>query len=600
MTPEQLLHHFDRISEAQDAIPSLRRFILDLAVRGKLVEQDPNDESAAELLKRVQAEKALLMVKRRIRPNKDIEYSESADEAYSPNGWCWVHIDDIAIIQGGKRLPAGAGFSKEKTPHIYIRVTDMKDGTIRTDNLQYITSDIQKVISQYTIDKEDLYITIAGTIGQIGRVPPALDGQNLTENAAKIVFREIDPDFLYLVLSADAVQEQFRDKTKQMAQPKLALKRIAGARFPLPPLAEQHRIVVKVDELMAMCDQLQAAQTEREQSRDRLVAASLNKLNQSEQSRRPGMDCRDPDFRDESNAKPTKPAAIQAKQPADIAEAPPGYLPVNWVPAIPAGTTGFDDMRFVLENLPRLTTRPAHIKQLRQTILNLAVQGSLTEKEPGNSNKVKSSSLVLDEPKPYEIDNSWGWVRMDEIVTFTGGSQPPKSTFIFEPRAGYTQLVQIRDFKSDAYLTFVPNEKANRPFNLDDVMIGRYGPPVFQILRGLSGTYNVALMKASPASSVITRDFIFLLLQESRIHDVVVKESERTAGQTGIRLPLLNSFVVGLPPLAEQHRIVTKVDELMTLCDQLETQLTSTAADSRRLLEAVLHEALLPVSEQAA
>jgi type I restriction enzyme S subunit len=257
-------------------------------------------------------------------------------------------------------------------------------------------------------------------------------------------------------------------------------------------------------------------------------------------------------------------------------------------------------MRFVLENLPRLTTRPAHIKQLRQTILNLAVQGSLTEKEPGNSNKVKSSSLVLDEPKPYEIDNSWGWVRMDEIVTFTGGSQPPKSTFIFEPRAGYTRLVQIRDFKSDAYLTFVPNEKANRPFNLDDVMIGRYGPPVFQILRGLSGTYNVALMKASPASSVITRDFIFLLLQESRIHDVVVKESERTAGQTGIRLPLLNSFVVGLPPLAEQHRIVTKVDELMTLCDQLETQLTSTAADSRRLLEAVLHEALLPVSEQAA
>jgi type I restriction enzyme S subunit len=99
-------------------------------------------------------------------------------------------------------------------------------------------------------------------------------------------------------------------------------------------------------------------------------------------------------------------------------------------------------------------------------------------------------------------------------------------------------------------------------------------------------------MKASPISDDISKDFLFLLLQESRIHDEVVRESERTAGQTGIRLPLLNSFVVGLPPLAEQHRIVAKVDKLMTLCDQLETQLTTTEADSRCLLEAVLCDAL--------
>jgi type I restriction enzyme S subunit len=627
MNPEQLLQHFDRISEAQDAIPSLRRFILDLAVRGKLVEQDPNDESAAELLKRVQAEKALLMVKRRIRPNKDIEYSESADEAYSPNGWCWVHIDDIAIIQGGKRLPAGAGFSKEKTPHIYIRVTDMKDGTIRTDNLQYITSDIQKVISQYTIDKEDLYITIAGTIGQIGRVPPALDGQNLTENAAKIVFREIDPDFLYLVLSADAVQEQFRDKTKQMAQPKLALKRIAGARFPLPPLAEQHRIVVKVDELMAMCDQLQAAQTEREQSRDRLVAASLNKLNQSEQSRRPGMDCRDPDFRDESNAKPTTPAAILTKQPTEIAEAPPGYLPVNWVPAIPAGTTGFDDVRFVLENLPRLTTRPVHIKQLRQTILNLAVHGKLVLQAPNDEaaaellNRIRVElDASLNEKKqkkgeqlpkvdldqaPFDLPIGWAWARFTELGVFGRGKskhRPRNDSSLFEN--GRHLLVQTGDVaRSNGVIESYTNK-------YNDVGLA-------QSFKWPAGTMCITIAANIADSGILSFDACFpdsvvgfipaSVFPNARYFEYFVRTAKANllefapaTAQKNINLEILNSVLIPLPPLAEQHRIVAKVDELMALCDQLETQLTTTATDSRRLLEAVLHEALLPATAQAA
>jgi type I restriction enzyme S subunit len=127
-------------------------------------------------------------------------------------------------------------------------------------------------------------------------------------------------------------------------------------------------------------------------------------------------------------------------------------------------------------------------------------------------------------------------------------------------------------------------------------MIGRYGPPVFQILRGLSGTYNVALMKAEPIASDLANDFLFFLLQESRIHDEVVKESERTAGQTGVRLPLLNSFVVGVPPLAEQHRIVAKVNELMALCDRLEASLTTSDQTRTRLLEATLAEALAPAS----
>ncbi|EFK5841221.1 TPA: restriction endonuclease subunit S, partial [Escherichia coli] len=148
---------------------------------------------------------------------------------------------------------------------------------------------------------------------------------------------------------------------------------------------------------------------------------------------------------------------------------------------------------------------------------------------------------------PITNPKKWPVHLMGEIIEFKGGNQPPKSDFIFEPKQGYIRLVQIRDFKSDKYATYIPQEKAKRIFEVDDVMIARYGPPVFQILRGLSGSYNVALMKASPKEN-IRKGFIFYLLQLPEYHDVVVKNSERTAGQTGVNLELLNKFNVPLPP----------------------------------------------------
>jgi type I restriction enzyme, S subunit len=149
----------------------------------------------------------------------------------------------------------------------------MKDGTISDEGIKFISPEVQRNISKYTIEKDDIYITIAGTIGEVGQVPPMFHGQNLTENAAKIVFRGLDRDFLVLALRANDVQNQFAEKTKQMAQPKLALKRILGARVPVPPLAEQHRIVAKVDELMALCDRLEASLVTADETRRRLLEA---------------------------------------------------------------------------------------------------------------------------------------------------------------------------------------------------------------------------------------------------------------------------------------------------------------------------------------
>ena len=154
---------------------------------------------------------------------------------------------------------------------------------------------------------------------------------------------------------------------------------------------------------------------------------------------------------------------------------------------------------------------------------------------------------------------------LGEVIEFVGGSQPPRETFTYEESLETIRLVQIRDFKSDAFKTYIPRKLAKRFFSQDDVMIGRYGPPVFQILRGLSGSYNVALMKAMPRDGVI-KDFIFHLLQEERLHSYVVARSERTAGQSGVNLELLEKYPAYLPPVSRQREFsdrVKAVEKLM-------------------------------------
>lgn len=173
---------------------------------------------------------------------------------------------------------------------------------------------------------------------------------------------------------------------------------------------------------------------------------------------------------------------------------------------------------------------------------------------------------------PITNPKKWPVHLMGEIIEFKGGNQPPKSDFIFEPKQGYIRLVQVRDFKSDKYATYIPQEKAKRIFEVDDVMIARYGPPVFQILRGLSGSYNVALMKASPKEN-IRKGFIFYLLQLPEYHDVVVKNSERTAGQTGVNLELLNKFNVPLPPIYYQDEILARLARIEKFKEKIEISL---------------------------
>lgn len=571
MNRESLLAHFNRISDVPDATPRLRRFILDLAVRGKLVEQYPSEDSGISLLEQLKKLKIQMLRENNFSREQKVEFPTSDSKTEIPSSWTWAHIDDVAIVQGGKRLPSGATFSKGPTNHIYIRVTDMKNGTINTENLRYIAPDVHRVIAKYTINQRDLYITIAGTIGQVGHVPAFFDGHNLTENAAKIVFRGLNSDYFRMALGSDIVQEQFKDKTKQMAQPKLALKRILGARFPLPPLAEQRRVVAKVDELMALLDRLEASHRERDTRRDWLTAATHHHLNSKADSE-----------------------------------------------------TLRTNVHFFIRHLLHLTSRPDQIKRLRETILNLAVNGNLVaqrdDDEPVSlllkriaqdqeqlvrSRVLKNRPFFVPRPDKVELTGlptEWRIAVLGQLITFgpQNGISPKTSSRPDAPRAITLTATTSGIFRAEHSKQIDASIPSDSEFWL------REGDLLFQ--RGNTREYvGMAAYYAGPPKVLLYPDLIIKVrlnqsLSLRYIHLCSLAPYARAyfgmhASGAQATMPKINHDIllnlpIPVPPIAEQHRIVAKVDELMSLCDQLEARLTTSKTEASRLLESVLHSAL--------
>lgn len=175
-----------------------------------------------------------------------------------PQGWEWEKLGNIASICGGKRIPVGQSLTTVNTGHKYIRVTDMKNHSVNSNDIHYITEDIYQKIKAYYISKEDLYITVAGTIGHIGEIPEEFDNANLTENANKIVFRQMDKKFLMYCLSSDVVQSQIIAFITKVGQPKLAIMRIQNLLIPVPPLKEQFRIVNAINLTMPFVDRYES------------------------------------------------------------------------------------------------------------------------------------------------------------------------------------------------------------------------------------------------------------------------------------------------------------------------------------------------------
>jgi restriction endonuclease S subunit len=390
MNAERLLAYYERIADAPDAIARLRRFILDLAVRGKLVPQDPTDEPASELLKRIAREKARLVKAGEIRAPKAIP--ALAETPFPiPSNWRWSQLAEIGVLSPRNEAPDTLEASFVPMPLIAAEygVANLHEirpwGEIKKGYTHFAEDDVglAKITPCFENGKSAVFRNLTGGIGS-----------GTTElHIVRPLF--VDQDFILLFLkSPHFIETGIPKMTGTAGQKRVPTEYFAHSPFPLPPLAEQHRIVAKVDELMGLCDRLEAARAGREAARDRLAAASLARLNA-------------PD-----------PETFEA------------------------------DARFTLDALPALTTRPDQIKRLRQTILNLAVRGKLVPQDPNDE-----PAINFDRANPnnlerlFEIPKTWHWARLHTLGKIKGGGTPSKAREDFWN--GNIPWVSPKDMKID-------------------------------------------------------------------------------------------------------------------------------------------------------
>ena len=191
----------------------------------------------------------LILISKQKKTELEKYYLSAVDnELFSDTSTNIVSLKEVASVKGGKRIPRGKKLINTPTKFPYIRVTDFNNkGSVDEDSVKYISKDIQKKISRYTISTKDVYVSIAGTIGKTGVIPDSLNNANLTENAAKIVLDEkCLRDYFYQFTTSKSFAEQALQQTHTAAQPKLALKRLSEVKFPLPSIAIQK---IKIDKI---------------------------------------------------------------------------------------------------------------------------------------------------------------------------------------------------------------------------------------------------------------------------------------------------------------------------------------------------------------
>lgn len=573
MNADRLLELYEQISKAPDAIVRLRRFVLDLAVRGKLVEQESGDEPAPKLVQRIDAEKRRLVAGGEIR-TRDAKPVAMLDPPFPlPPTWCWTAVGaSFAYDAGSKTDP------KDLLPDAWL---------LELEDIEKTTGQVlQRLKVSERSSKSTKSAFSAGDI-LYGKLRPYLNKVVVAENSGYST-TEIVAIRPFLPLCSEYVALAFRrpdfvDYVERMGQgtkmPRLRTEDAIVSPFPLPPLAEQHRIVAKVDELMALCDRLEEARKTREETRDKLTAASLARLT----------------------------------APDTTAEDFPAHA------------------RFALDALPSLTSRPDQIKTLRRTILNLAVRGKLVEQESIEDFECDLEMLAKLETQRLEtsknrtdqarvstefdgIRKMWRANKLSprRITTFcschfiTKGTTPSKDKLGKEGDVPFLKVYNIVSNSLDfAYRpAFTSQETHNAGLARSkvypgDVIMNIVGPPLGKVAI-ISDEYaewniNQALAFFRPLQGISNR-YLAMILQASDTLREVLSETRGTVGQDNLSLEQVRSISFPFIPLAEQHRIVAKVESLMALCDRLEAALTEANTTRTRLLEALLHEALEPTS----
>ncbi|SEO09564.1 type I restriction enzyme, S subunit [Pseudorhodobacter antarcticus] len=563
LTAARLLALYDQVAEAEDAIPRLRRFVLDLAVRGKLVAQDAGDEPAAELLKRIAKEKARLVKAGEIRASK-VANPPMSEVLYDlPANWAWASLGTIFNYDAGdKRDPKAL----DKAMWL-LELEDLEKDTGRlVDRVLAGQRESQSTKSEFRKD-DILYGKLRPYLNKV--IVADQQGYSTTEIVAIRPFVALCSEYCALALR----RPDFVDYVTRLGQgtkmPRLRTEDAVVAPFPLPPLAEQRRIVGRVDELMALCDQLQAARAGERAVRDRLTTATLSRLT-------------DPDQ-------------------------PPEAAPQN--------------ARFALHSLPTLTTHAAQIKTLRQTILNLAVRGKLVAQDPtdepaaellkriakAKALRVKAGQIpkkadpVRDPVWGQGIGPSgWSEIALGQVTDVITSGSRGWGEFYSKTGPGFVRAQNIRFGK----LRLDDLACVNPPSNSEGSRTQVVRNDLLIVITG-AGVTNPALLDQDlgeayvsqhvglvrPSDTALSPWLLHCLLADSGGRAELVKRAYG-AGKPGLNLDNIRNLTIPLPPLAEQHRIVARVDALMALCDQLESSLTTATTTRSRLLQALLHEAL--------
>jgi type I restriction enzyme S subunit len=568
MNPELLLTHFDRVSAAPDAIAKLRGFILDLAVRGKLVEQNLMDEPAAELMNRVAATNSQLG--KSAGPVRLDAIGAENVPFKIPSNWVWVRLRDICSKTGSGSTPRGGKSVYQPDGVPFLRSQNVHDDGLRLDDVAYISQHTHEKMSGTAVEPGDLLLNITGgSIGRCCSVPAGIGQANVSQHVAiiRVAIGGLQGYLHQLILSPYFQSFVFSEQTGagRGGLPKNRMDRIPVA---LPPLAEQQRIVSRVNELMALCDRLASAKAEQETRRDKLVAASHHYLNN-------GMNAAD--------------------------------LPIH--------------AHFSLSHLSTITARPEHIPAIRRTILSLSVRGQLVSQDPtdesvsellmriqaekatlikeGLLRREKRLAAIADDEVPFAVPTTWRWVRIGTCSLLTDYGTSVKSDQVADG-VPILAMGNIQDGR------VVLSDRRRVPHGIDDLpqlflkrfdllynrtnsaeLVGKTG-----IYLGDDDAYTFAsyLIRIRFLNNLTSPIYANLAMNAPYFRATqIVPELQQQCGQANVNGSKLRNMMIPFPPLAEQHRIVAKVDELMAVCDRLEGQLTTIQTESSRLLAAALH-----------
>ncbi len=553
MNADRLLDLYERVAGAPDAIGRLRRFVLDLAVRGRLVEQDPTDKPASELLKRIAAEKARRANATRTRRKKAVHPQMAPPPFDLPRTWCWAALGAVFQYDAGAKCDPKALDSSAWL----LELRDVEKGTGRLLNRVRTSERESKSTKSRFLLGDVLYGKLRPYLNKV--IVADEPGYSTTEIVAIRPYLQMSSEYCALALR----RPDFVDYVTRLGQgtkmPRLRTKDAVVAPFPLPPLAEQRRIVAKVDEVFALCDRLEETRAAREDTRDRLTEASLARL----------------------TAPDTDAATFR------------GHA------------------RFAIHAPPVLTARADQVKHLRQTILSLAVQGKLVEQDSADEPAAELLELIRSQrpqaPKDkrrlvhalnargadgglFALPSGWEWTPLAGVSDVTMGQSPPGDTYN-RSGDGVPLINGPVEFTTGPFGRTIVNQFTTAPRKFCEE-----GDLLLCVRGSTTGRTNVAGFRAcigrgvAAISSSFDDEFIRIFLWKAR-EDILAMG--RGMAFPSVSKKQLENLLVPLPPLAEQHRIVAKVDELMALCDRLEEARVVREDTCDRLLDSLLHEALL-------